>query len=73
MTKRKAFDAVEMMRTIRDRMSEEMKGMTSEQRIGYIRRQAGRAEPEGRGACHPRGTRARRGKPPRARVTVSAG
>jgi hypothetical protein len=72
MTKHKTFDAVEMMRTIRDRMSEEMEGMTSEQRIDYIKRQAGHAELEGRSAGHPRGTRARRGRPHRAPVPVPA-
>ena len=36
--KTKSFDAVKMMRMIRDRMSEEMKGMTPSQQIDYIRR-----------------------------------
>ncbi len=37
----KDFDAVKMTREIRDRMSEEMKGMTIEEQIEYIRRKSG--------------------------------
>ena len=33
----KQFDAVQMMRSIRDRISEEIKGMTFEQEQAYIR------------------------------------
>jgi hypothetical protein len=36
----KAFDAVKVMREIRDRMSEEMKGMTPREQIEYIERMA---------------------------------
>ena len=41
MKKDKIFDAVKMMRDIRDRMSEEMKGMTPKQQIEYIERKSG--------------------------------
>jgi len=41
MKKDKAFDAVKIMRDIRDRMSEEMKGMTPRQQIEYIERKSG--------------------------------
>jgi len=37
MKKRKPFDAVGFMRAVRDRMSKEMRGMTSQQQISYIR------------------------------------
>ena len=33
----KQFDAVQMMRSIRDRISEEIKGMTFEEEQAYIR------------------------------------
>jgi hypothetical protein len=38
MKKDKTFDAVKMMRAIRDRMSEEVKGMTPREQIEYIER-----------------------------------
>jgi hypothetical protein len=38
MKKDKTFDAVKMMRAIRDRMSEEMKGMTPREQLEYIER-----------------------------------
>jgi hypothetical protein len=41
MKKARNYDAVAIMRTIRDRMSTEMKGMTPRQRIEYIRRKSG--------------------------------
>jgi hypothetical protein len=41
MKKNKTFDAVKMMRDIRDCMSEEMKGMTVEEQIKYIERKSG--------------------------------
>jgi hypothetical protein len=40
MKRAKTFDAVKMMREIRDRMSEEMKGMTREEQIKYIQRKS---------------------------------
>jgi hypothetical protein len=36
----KAFDAVEMMRTIREQMGREIAGMTPPQEIAYIRKKA---------------------------------
>ncbi len=39
-TKRKD-NAVQLMRTLRDRMSEEMKGMTPQQQIAYIEKKSG--------------------------------
>ena len=36
------FDAVKMMREIRDKMSKEMQGMTSKERIEYINKKAAR-------------------------------
>jgi hypothetical protein len=36
----KRFDAVQLMRRLRDRMSEEMAPMSSQERILYIRRKA---------------------------------
>ena len=38
----KDFDAVKMMREIRDKMSKEMQGMTSKERIEYIDKKAER-------------------------------
>ncbi len=40
MKKDKSFDAVKMMRAIRDRMSEEMKGMTPREQIEYIEKKS---------------------------------
>ena len=40
MKKHKPFDAVGFMRTMRDRMSKEMSGMTPQQQINYIRRKS---------------------------------
>lgn len=36
-----SFDAVKMMRVIRDRMSEEMKGMSPREQIEYIEKKSG--------------------------------
>lgn len=41
MKKHKTLDAVKMMRTIRDRMSEEMKGMSRREQIEYIEKKSG--------------------------------
>lgn len=40
MMTRKTFDAVKMMRELRDKLSEELMGMSAEERIRYIREQA---------------------------------
>jgi len=40
MGKTKSFDAVKLMREIRDRMSREMRGMTPQQQIEYVQRKA---------------------------------
>jgi hypothetical protein len=40
MKKRKSFDAVKMMRRIRDQISREIRGMTPEQEIAYFQRRA---------------------------------
>lgn len=37
----KTFDAVKVMRGIRDRMSEEMRGMTPKEQIEYIEKKSG--------------------------------
>lgn len=39
--KNKDFDAVKMMREIRDRMSKEMNGMTIKEQIEYIKKKSG--------------------------------
>jgi hypothetical protein len=52
----KPFDAVEMMRTIRDQMGREIAGMTPAQEIEYIRQRACLLEKEGKGHAHPRRT-----------------
>jgi len=36
MKKDKTFDSVKIMREIRDKMSQEMKGMTSKQQMKYL-------------------------------------
>lgn len=41
MKKDKSFDSVEMMRKIRDKMSQEMKGMTPREQIEYIEKKSG--------------------------------
>jgi len=41
MKKSKRFDAVRLMREIRDRMSQEMRGMTPREQIEYIRKKSG--------------------------------
>jgi hypothetical protein len=38
MKKRERFDAVGFMREVRDRMNREMRGMTQQQQIAYIRK-----------------------------------
>lgn len=44
MTEDLNVDTIKMVREIRDRMHEEMKGLTREQRREYIRRRAAEAE-----------------------------
>ena len=47
-TSKKAFDAVRIMREIRDRMSQEMKGMAPAEQIEYIQKRSGiRRDSEG--------------------------
>ena len=41
MKKDKNFDAVKIMRTIRDRMSEELKGLSPREQIEYIEKKSG--------------------------------
>ena len=41
MKKNKTFDAVQVMRDIRDRMSREIKGMAPEKQIDYIEKRSG--------------------------------
>jgi len=41
MKKDKPFDAVKLMRRIRDQMSEEIKGMTPKEQIEYIEKRSG--------------------------------
>jgi hypothetical protein len=41
MKKHKTFDAVKMMREIRNRMSKEIKGMVPEEQIEYIEKKSG--------------------------------
>ena len=36
----KTFDAVKLMRGLRDKLSQEMEGMTPEERVGYIQDKA---------------------------------
>jgi len=40
MSKNDTIDAVELMRAARDRLSADMKGMTAQERLDYIRRAA---------------------------------
>ena len=54
MKRAKTYDAVAIMRAIRDRMSAEMKGMTSRQRIEYIRRKSEVTPRKGRSPAHTR-------------------
>ncbi|MDE3001589.1 MAG: hypothetical protein OXU79_21135 [Gemmatimonadota bacterium] len=42
------LDAVQLMRFIRDRMSEEMRGMTAQQQIEYIAEKSGLAAHKGK-------------------------
>ena len=42
------LDAVQLMRSIRDRMSEEMRGMTAQQQIEYIAEKSGLAAHKGK-------------------------
>jgi hypothetical protein len=44
MIKNKSYDAVKMMRRIRDRLSRKIEGMTPEQEINYFRQKAARFE-----------------------------
>jgi hypothetical protein len=48
MRKRKSFDAVKMMRRIRDQISREIKGMTPEQEIAYFQCRAEGGSAHGR-------------------------
>jgi hypothetical protein len=41
MKKAKSFDAVKLMRKIRDQMSEELKGMEPKEQIEYIEKKSG--------------------------------
>lgn len=41
MKKKKRFDAVEMMRRIRDQMSEEIRGFTPKEQIEYFEKKSG--------------------------------
>jgi len=41
MKKDKRFDAVKMMRRIRDQMSKEIKGMTPKEQIEYVGKKSG--------------------------------
>jgi len=45
MNKNGTIDAVRLMRTLRDKLSAEMKGMTAQERLEYIRRAARRKSP----------------------------
>jgi hypothetical protein len=40
MSKNGTIDAVRLMRTLRDKLSADMKGMTAQERLEYIRRAA---------------------------------
>jgi hypothetical protein len=62
MSKNDTIDAVELMRAARDKLSADMKGMTAQERLGYIRRAA-----RGRKVARPR-ARPGRTKPQPARV-----
>lgn len=42
MRKRKTFDSVGFMRSVRDRMSKEMSGMTPQEEMEYIRMKSAR-------------------------------
>jgi hypothetical protein len=65
----KSFDAVGFMRTVRDCMSQEMKGMTSRQQIEYIEKQSGLKRPAKGVEARP-GRRARSSRPRRSVVAV---
>jgi len=41
MKKDKTFDSVKIMREIRDKMSQEMKGMTLKQQIDFVEKKSG--------------------------------
>lgn len=41
MKKDKIFDSVKIMREIRDKMSQEMKGMTPKQQIDFVEKKSG--------------------------------
>ena len=41
MKKDKTFDSVKIMREIRDKMSQEMKGMTPKQQIEFVEKKSG--------------------------------
>ncbi len=56
MSKDKTFDAVKIMRAIRDRTSEEMKGMSPREQIEYIENKSGfRKEGNKHAAISPNG------------------
>jgi len=52
MNRNETIEAVHLMRTLRDKLSAEMKGMTAEERLDYIRRAAG-----GKRAARPKTSR----------------
>jgi hypothetical protein len=45
MNKNGTIDAVHLMRTLRDKLSADMKGMTAQERLEYIRRAASGKRP----------------------------
>lgn len=51
MNRNEAIDAVSLMRTLRAKLSAEMKGMTAQERLDYIRRKA-RGKPAVRRKAH---------------------
>jgi hypothetical protein len=69
MKRTKSFDAVGFMRTVRDRMSQEMKGMSARQQIEYIEKQSGLKRAAKDVRARP-GRRARSSRPRRSAVTV---
>lgn len=50
MKKDKPFDAVKLMREIRDQMSEEMEGMTCEEQLEYVAKESRIGERRSSGA-----------------------
>lgn len=62
MSKNETIDAVRLMRAARDKLSADMKGMTAQERLDYIRRAA-----RGRKIARPR-VRPGRAKPQPVRI-----